>query len=246
VLVKQGAAENETVCYDGSWKEVTGARTLTLTNKAGVTATADAAQAFGYVKRRDLNVVGAPQFINPLLPFTIELEFSEPIQTPTAETFSLSFGGVPVPFSQLTITDLRPGESQKWLANRKWLVSLPAAPPSLNGRARLGINARDRNYHFVSVGNRVFGAVLDTDPRTPARRQRVRANQQRVPFFEDRAQYMNYSWHTTSSRDVNYPVADVPAGGFAYDQAPNGDQNHVLLFDSTPPTGTATVTYPPP
>jgi hypothetical protein len=248
------ARQGETVCYDGSWKDVAGARNIVLTNKDTVGnfipakyVMVDATRTFAYVKRRDLVVTGAPQFINPQLPFEIELEFSEPVQTPTAETFALSFGGTPVSFTNLDVQDMRAGDTtlQRWQTSRKWLVKLSSAPSELNGRVRLGIRASDANWHFTSVGNREWGAVLDSDPRTPARRARVRANQQRVAFNEDRSSWMSYSWHTSSTRDVNYPVADVPAGGFAYDQSPNGDQTHFLLFDSTPPTGTATVTYPP-
>lgn len=185
--------------------------------------------------------------MSPHKPFLIELEFSEPVQAPLDETFALTFDGTALPSGAFTVTELQPEASLRadpWQRQRRWLVDVRSPPVVLEGRVRLGVRAFDRNYHFTSPGSREYGTENDADPRTPARRMRVRAGLPRDPYLRDRDLWDDFTWHGPNSRDVNYPEADVPVGGFAYDRRPNGDESHYLLFDPTAPTGSATVSYP--
>ncbi len=235
--------QDDKLVYDGLWKDFTGVRNVTLSDKAS--SDEDLTLPFSYVKRRgareDRN--GTVHQSQPAVHHPARVQRADPGPEFLSRDVRVLLWRQAARSSKYSIVAMDDKEPQRWLQDRRWLVTIAQPPPDLatfNGRIKLGVRASDCNYHYVSEGQREWGAPLDEDPRTPAHRQRVQAGQDRVLApMSGRTRPIR---GIARARAMNIP-RPTPTGGFAYDHAAGRDENHYLLFDAGSAQAVTAITY---
>ena len=244
-LKKVRVEQNENVRYEAFWTDVPQARQITRINEfhAGDTVT-----NFNYVKERVLNIQTIGH-IDPEQPFTLIVEFNEPVQREEGpQEIKIFLNNQEIQYDNMRATP--PFNGEAWFANREFEIDINGLPDPLpEGEVTLMVQAYDRNFHRDAVDQvPEFGTELDQDPSTPARRQRINADEPReeaaFPKADwGQAKWGDYPWHDEDSIDVEFE--DMEEGDFAYDRDGQGDATHVLLFDKTPPTAEFTIRTSP-
>ncbi len=256
VQVKQDT-QQEPLRYEAEWIDQTRIRDFSFINER---LGANVVKQFTYVYERNLTVTTL-RHIDPSEPFTLIVEFNEPVNEPDPDPAEL---GIEIRLNGTVITPdpdgvkrVPPPVQDPWLENREWelaFASIDAAFPGglPEGEVQLTVQAWDRNFHRNNDdGAREYGAMLDQQPGTPARRQRIRPDEERADRIDNEpnvsapwgaSAWIDYPWHDADSVDVNFP--EMENGDFEYDMDGPGDNTHVLLFDDTPPEASFEVLTP--
>ncbi len=238
MVVRQDNVER----YSAEWLDISETRVINLYDELLLF---DEPLVFNYVAERNL-VIDKVRHIDPEREFEIVLRFNEPVQDVGDDKIAVWLNDMAVSYGAGQLTATPPAVASKWESNREWTLKvtdlsavLPNGAEVPEGEVRVTVQAYDRNFHRTASGvARSFGARLDENPGTPARRQRLNPEQSRDPQVEDRALWGVHPWHDGGTMDVNFP--DMELGDFAYDRTPlnqpvTGDSTHVLLFDIEPP-----------
>lgn len=111
-----------------------------------------------------------------------------------------------------------------------WRITVPKSQlNNLNGKLFLTVKAIDKNKHKDGLGGQI-GAQLDATPETPAKRNLSNVMDENGVLIPDVNMYPWYVADGLSGKNDKY----------AYDYE-EGDQNHVLLFDTKGPTTSITI-----
>ena len=159
-----------------------------------------------YISKRKLTRdAAALAYLNDQSEVEILLVFNEQIDILSIE---MSVNGVDLVSAATLIENVDADDPNKTNKTVRYLIPGNILT-GINGKVPLIVKAKDRDNHFGSIGG-----DLDGSPDTPARRQ----------SNDD-----NFPWHTSSTNGL-----DGLIGTSAYDYA-DGDQVHVLLFDTLKP-----------